>query len=544
MLYKYVLLSFFLCMPWGNAISQFIVLENREEVQLPANAINEENPELHLLRYYSSIGYLSVKIDSTKAQKIWITKGCLYQIKEFTYSELTHPNEITSFKFTGNYSKVSIEKEIERVRNEFAQQGYIKTEAEIVAFTPDSKTCTVSIQVQYHKGELYYSTGIHFSGAIQNSQAHLSKLARYRDSTLVSSANTKRIRQELLGTGLFEQVSQAEFFEKDESVFLVYAVRERPLNTFDGILGYAPDATGQGQVVGSVKATLGNVFSQGNVLGFNYERLRPETSRLKIDASQSWLGNVPIGLGIGFSIFQNDTTYQTRKFGVNMFYWLAPGFKINTGIQSTVSNSSKDFGFELEPDGKKQSLNLGFNYSTLNNYDLPTSGYLLDVDFSVSNKDIEGDSLLAFKQQAIETRLEGYQALSDKSVLMGSFNTFFVIGNRFTESDLIRFGGANSFRGYAEEQFMASKLTWANLEYRFLVNPSSYLFTFGSSGYYERPKLVNEAGNLFKQKSFIYSTGFGISYKTKIGRLSFTYAISPQESIANGKVHFGIVTSL
>ncbi len=132
----------------------------------------------------------------------------------------------------------------------------------------------------------------------------------------------------------------------------------------------------------------------------------------------------------------------------------------------------------------------------------------------------------------------------EKSVIATSLNGFLLESEKVTTNDLIRFGGANSFRGYAEEQFRAGTMFWGDLEYRFLLNRSSFLFAFGAAGGYHRPKLLTETTSDFRTTDYLYSTGFGLSYQTQIGRLKFTYAISPEESIANGKVHFGIRTEL
>tara|TARA_R110002050_G_scaffold78284_8_gene167170 strand:- start:17893 stop:19533 length:1641 start_codon:yes stop_codon:yes gene_type:complete len=546
MLYKFVLLSIFISITWGTAFSQIKVVEDGKEVQISLPSSNQEvTTSVRLLQHYSSQGYLSTQIDSSVQNSFWVSKGCKFRVDSFTYFESVSPEQILPIDNKPDYyTKVDVEDKIEALKANYASNGYVNAMAEIVRLEPLFEDCSVSIDVLINKGELAYSSGIFFSGATQSSQNYLTRISRYRDSTLVSKPNLNRIRTELIGSQLFDKVSEAELFYEEGKLIIVYAVQERTINRFDGILGYAPDASGDGQIVGSIDAQLWSVFTDGNALDFTFQRLRPETSRLNIGVSQSWIKDIPIGVGIDFSIYQNDTTYQTRNVELQGFYWLAPGFRVNGGLNYFVSNSAIDSGFESEPDGKKQSVSLGFNYSTLNSYELPTSGYQLSVDLDIANKDIDGDSALAFKQQTIQAELEGYYSLSTKSVLMSSLNGYFVKGSKFTESDLTRFGGANSFRGYAEEQFLASQLIWANLEYRFLVTTSSYLFGFGSAGNYYRPALINEVNAQFKQKGFLYSTGFGISYRTRIGRLTFSYAISPQESVANGKVHFGITTSL
>lgn len=314
------------------------------------------------------------------------------------------------------------------------------------------------------------------------------------------------------------------------------------MNLFDGLLGYVPDAAGNGQIVGDFELSLWNVLAQGNGLNFEYQRLRPETSELKLNASQDWIGNTPIGLSAGFQIYQNDTTYQSREIGMDGYYRISGGLKITGGIGYEATTSGTSNSFIIEPDGRKRTANLGFEFSSLDNFEVPTSGNRIRVSYRISNKKLEEDSTGSFVQNSLEMEAQQYFPLFERSVIALTMQAFILEADRQTINDLKRFGGANSFRGYAEEQFRAGRLLWGDVEYRFLLNRSSFLFAFGAVGGYHRPKLLTEAGNSFQITDYLFSTGFGLSYQTQIGRVKFTYAISPEESVANGKVHFGIIT--
>jgi outer membrane translocation and assembly module TamA len=139
-----------------------------------------------------------------------------------------------------------------------------------------------------------------------------------------------------------------------------------------------------------------------------------------------------------------------------------------------------------------------------------------------------------------------------------------MLSPHYTETDLNRFGGAKSLRGFREEQFQSSHMLWGDLEYRYLLDRFSYAFIFSAAGYYQRPVLVfdersapassfteqDESRELVenasrqKQSEMLYSYGFGFSYATPVGIIRFNYALSQADSFANGKVHVGIQARL
>lgn len=543
---KYLLLLILLCLS-VDVFAQtdtLAVTENgiQQEIILSSSTSNLPIQE-RLKLYYSNSGFFEAEIIQEKEISI-VNTGERYKIEELRFQQDDSTTFIDQNVTNKDYSRSFVEQRIRDYYSELVDEGFRNAEIEISAFKLDSLKNTVSIIAGVERGKPIQLSRIIFTGNKINSQDYLSKVSEFRDSLLASNQNLVQIRENLLRSELFEGVYEPNIFEDQGESVVVVAVEERTLNQLDGLIGYVPDAAGKGQIVGDLNISLWNVFKEGNAFELMYQRLRPETSRIQLGVSQNWIANIPLSIGLDFSLYQNDTTYQTRNIGLNSSYSVAPNFKINGRLFSMNSNSSKETGFLQEPDGSKQGADLGFTYSSLDRIEVPKSGIIFDVMYGIANKDIEADSALVFRQQQLEATLKTYFPLFKNSVIATSLHGFYVIGNQFTESDLIRFGGANSLRGYTEEQYTASELLWGDVEYRFLTDRNSYLFLFTAAGLYGRPRLYSEIDNTFTQSDFLYSGGFGLSYKTAIGRLKFSYALSSTETLGNGKVHFGISTSL
>ncbi|MBO6621207.1 MAG: BamA/TamA family outer membrane protein [Balneola sp.] len=521
------------------------VLENGEiSRSIILSKENQESTIQQLTAFYSDNGYFDVQISSTDEEPISVKTGQRYKLSSLVF-ELEKDSTFADNELTGEFYSVElIENRLKTEYDKFINEGYHNAELRVSEIKLDSLDRSVSVIVSREKGRITLLSNIIFKGNRISSQSYLSRLAQMEDSLVASKENLDRIRRNLISSELVEQVSDPVIYLENDNYVVLFEVKEQNLNQLDGLIGFVPDETGKGQIVGDLDISLWNVLREGNAFELQYQRLKPETSRLKLGISQDWIANIPLSIGMDFSFYQNDTTYQTRNIGLSGSYFLNSEFSIKSRIYSQSSISGSTSNFSKEPEGKKQGGDLGFNYSKLDRREVPTSGFSLDVIYGVANKDIEEDSALAFRQQRLETKVKGYIPLFEKSVLATSINGFYVIGDQFTESDLVRFAGANSLRGYSEEQFTASELLWGDIEYRFLTDQYSYLFLFTAAGVYKRPQLYSETDNSFIQKDFLYSGGFGLSFRTAIGRLKFTYALSSTETFGNGKVHFGISTGL
>lgn len=528
---------------------EFKVYDNGTEIQLPDSVQSQIASDFNfasqvLLSWLAADGFLNAEIDSLGQNRAHITLGCTFQLNEISIQYRGENEEQQVIQPNIRYTQKALQYEIEALIFELTAAGYLFAKSNILNFKTDAEACSVSVELEIETGPKAEASDIYFSGTETNSNDYLRKLSRFRTGQTITPDYLRFLRANLNSSELFNYVGEGQVLLREGDPVIVFEVQERSLNQFDGLLGYVPDAAGNGQIVGDVELSLWNVLTQGNGLNFRYERLRPETSELDLGISQDWIGDIPLGISAGVQLYQNDTTYQSRNFELGGYYRISGGFKLTGGIEFQASTSGGNVPVIVEPDGKKRTALLGFVYSRLDNFDVPTSGSRIALNYGIANKNLEEDSSGSFIQNSLHLEAQNYIPIFDQSVIALSLNGFLLEADKVTINDLIRFGGANSFRGYAEEQFRAGRLLWGDLEYRFLLDRSSYLFAFGAAGGYHRPRLLTETNNDFQITKYLFSTGFGLSYQTRIGRLKFTYAVSPEESIGNGKVHFGIRTKL
>ena len=114
-----------------------------------------------------------------------------------------------------------------------------------------------------------------------------------------------------------------------------------------------------------------------------------------------------------------------------------------------------------------------------------------------------------------------------------------VRGDRLEDSDLFRIGGLRTVCGYREEQFLAARVAYSNLEMRLAVSRRNYFMAFYDFGYFERP--ADEVNNFPEQKEFIFGYGLGVTIETALGQIGVSYALGKGDGLLDGKIHFGLV---
>lgn len=532
------------------AVAQVIELsDNRSEKHCAselqkARAVFDDNSLDRVRACFLNLGFFDLQLSQNGNDSLIVLPGERYRFGgiDLEPDSVETPLSVLQGEW---YSSTMLESGINKWVDSLNDDGFLFSEIRILQIRPDSVLRQVSITLKLEKGVRIRSGTISFSGAEINDAAYLKKISGAMDSVLVTPQYLSSLRTSLLQSEVLDQVSKPVIrFPADASPEIYFKVQERRLNQFDGILGYVPDQAGNGQIVGEFDLSLWNALAQGNGIRVNFERLRPENTRLKGEVRQHWIGDLPVGLQLNGGFFQNDSSYQYRDLKLEGYYMARSGIRFLGSVGTANSVEGPNSIRSIEPDGSKRFAEIGFSLNSLDHQSMPRSGIKAELRFGLSRKSVAIDSISAFTQQYLAASGEWYTPLGQRHILAGRNELYLLNADRITDSDLIRFGGANSLRGYAEEQFTASVSVWSDVEYRYLTSSESYLFLFAAAGYFERPSLLTETDNQLVDSSFLQSAGFGISYRIRIGRLRFTYALSPQESFANGKIHLGIITEL
>ena len=108
------------------------------------------------------------------------------------------------------------------------------------------------------------------------------------------------------------------------------------------------------------------------------------------------------------------------------------------------------------------------------------------------------------------------------------------------EGDLVRFGGAASFRGYDEDVLLARSYARLLAEYRVLFDAASFAFAFLDAGGLDRPAVPG----LDAERRGLLGYGAGLRLQTALGLATVTYALNPDLSAGRGKIHVGLTVGL
>jgi outer membrane protein assembly factor BamA len=338
----------------------------------------------------------------------------------------------------------------------------------------------------------------------------------------------------------------------------VFLDRKRA-SQFDGILGILPDNENPGDVLitGEIQLKLLSAFNRGELIDISWRKMQARTQNLNIQLSYPFLFNTPFGLDGTFELYKRDSLFLNLKGIIGIQYHLVGNdyIKVFADIRSTdiLARSLLQSSQYLRPDNvdsRTQLYGFGYRMQRLDYRLNPRKGFDLYVEASAGTKKILFDS---------EIGEERYTGLQENSFqLNATLNAayYIPIPNRSTvkigvkggmiqnanlfESEMFRIGGLKSLRGFDEESIFANLYAVGTIEYRFLLNLDSYIFIFADGAYYEN-RAINR-----RITDRPIGFGLGISFSTKIGVFSLTYALGKQFDnpidARAGKIHFGITS--
>jgi outer membrane protein insertion porin family len=348
----------------------------------------------------------------------------------------------------------------------------------------------------------------------------------------------------------FDPVPVPQFYidSKDNGVLLIN-VREKNTNNFDGIIGYVPPPNDKekGYVTGLVNVTLRNIFGTGRAAAIRWQKLTRESQELELKYLEPWLFGYPFN--INAELFQRiqDTTYVQRRFGGAIEFLATEDISASAFVSTEeVIPTERTIPVFTVYNSSSLTSGLGLKIDLRDDPLAPTGGVLFETVYSFSRKKINGPAEYITPNletnpnlQRITAGFSAYYELFFRNILALSVNGKELRGPFFEQSDLWKFGGTRTVRGYREEQFLASRIAWSNLEYRLMLTQRSYAFVFYDAGYYfiqgdpERKVAENE--------DYIFGYGMGITVETAIGLLGVSFALAQGDSFSDGKLHFGII---
>ena len=350
--------------------------------------------------------------------------------------------------------------------------------------------------------------------------------------------------------GYFDPVGTPDFYldSKNEGVLKIN-VKEKVTNNFDGIVGYVPAAGSNqnGYLTGMVNVSLRNLFGTGRAASINWQQYAPSSQNLELKYLEPWLFSYPFNFTADLFQRKQDSTYIQRKFEGALEYLasdnLSAAFTFST--EAVIPSQSDSLIFTVF---NSSSVTTGLNVKVDSRDDpySPSGGLLFMTSYSFSRKKIYGpaqfitpDISPKINLQRFTFDLDLFYELFDRQITALGVHGRELHASFFEASDLFRLGGANSLRGYLEDQFLGNRIFWSNFEYRLLLTNRTFGFLFFDTGYYLRS--AEPLSNIETNEGFKQGYGLGFNIETGLGVLRVSFALAKGDTFSKGKIHFGIV---
>ncbi len=440
----------------------------------------------------------------------------------------------------GPLDEAQLEQDIDILIGRYEALGYPLATCSVASMdmVPGQETDTLNVTLAVDEGKRVAIDEIRVRGVHETDTNVVVRETRITPGEPYNPAKVRAIRQRLTRLNIFSSVAEPQLYLRDGTSGLLISVTEGSTNTFDGVLGYmpAPAEGGGGYLTGLVAVGMRNLFGTGRKLSVRWERVDRYSQELGVRYVEPWIASLPVNLGIGFNQRQQDSSYVRRVVDLRAELMLSEevSASIVLGTESVIPSadsaaarvdrsSTRTIGAELLSDSRDDI------YS-------PSAGGRYRVEYQYGRKSIGGE---AVSVQRFGFDLETFLPTFSRQVAAIGIHGRDLEGGKIEEGDLYRYGGANTVRGYRENQFLASRVGWVNNEYRFLLARRTFLFGFVDLAYSVTPPDI-PPGNPGSE-AFRFGYGFGIRLDTALGNLGVSIALGKGDTFSEAKVHIGII---
>ncbi|MFC1584103.1 POTRA domain-containing protein [Fibrobacterota bacterium] len=397
----------------------------------------------------------------------------------------------------------------------------------------------VRLMVTIASGSEYKLGDIQFSGT-KTKPTVLSRLSLLTRGDTYEHHRVGQARKKLARTGYFHFVEEGPL-SRDSLRNLLYPamyMSDVKGNSISGVFGYASEAGERGGgLEGFLDINLFNLAGTARDFAFTFSG-RPEQKQVHMNYKEPFLWTLPLGAGLDLSLLLEDSVYNERSLGVTLFqdidffsrYLLSytgqenetfsegPDGRI-TSVRSTAIITGIETVFDWR-NAAPHTLSGGTVSIGLNGIRRNTSD---SIDYLVQNRNIIKYWLPISKRSVLHHKLAG----------AGVWPLEKSLGNR---GNLFQVGGAQTIRGYRENEFLTNLYLYANVELQYLLSDRNRIYLLVDPG------LINKnQGDVYWNRVLGYGVGADLGSRDWIFGIS--YALSTERKFEEGLVHVKVVNN-
>ena len=316
-----------------------------------------------------------------------------------------------------------------------------------------------------------------------------------------------------------EKKAPEVLFKKD-STHLYLFLDKIGTSSFDGLVNFSSKENGKGLLLnGNLDLKLNNTFNTGEKFEIIWNKVSDEKTDFKINSYVPYILNSKFSTTLEFYLYRQDSSF------INTNFELKTDYSINQKSHASILYSSEKSNYLLDISNNDLAsysnyfIGLGYELkksSTSNLYKYK-NGLNLNLTIGKRKTDIESINQLKFHFSAfanVQINNRGYLNIKNESGLLTSKN--------YLLNELFRIGGANSIRGYNEQSIFTNGYSYSNIEFRYSLDTSSYLYSITDLGGYKE----NTTNKIKK----LLGIGAGYQFRINNNLVNLGYVISTNSS--------------
>ncbi len=446
-----------------------------------------------------------------------------------------------------------LETDLQQILASYEREGFALAAATVDEIgLVDSTELAVSITIS--KGPQVRLKRVQLPQGARTSTSFVARLVGHQPGAIVTRYDPELIRRRLEETGLYETVGVPQLIvEPDTGAVLFIPLEEADPGSFDLVLGYLPPQgpAEKGSIVGNGRLEMRNMMGGGRRISVRLNRLPNQVSSIDVSAGDPFLLGLPIGVEGRFNGMEQDSTFGKQAYEGELQYRFEGGMTAFGGFSREVTRPGQA-GLRLARDGRQVIprsdawfLGLGMRFENVDRRINPTRGLFVETNLETGAKEVTDRRIVgsdttsvtrSIDQKRLQAAVRFYLPAFGRQVLVLGADGGLLVSESYDRSDLFRFGGATSLRGYDEERFLGSAVARGLAEYRFLIDRASYAYLFIDLGFVDRP----ETPDLASAGGFHPGYGMGIQFRSALGLVNVSAALNPDAGPTDARIHAGL----
>ena len=429
-------------------------------------------------------------------------------------------------------NSVVLEQDLVNLQKKYHDAGYVMAKVDNLGFAVDNK-----LTIQIFEGNI-----IEAITAVGNKKTRESVITRNFSKNIIDQPfNVKLVQrgmQNVYNTGFFEDVNMTlEDGSAPDRKKLVVNVKEgkTAVGTIGG--GYSSDDG----MTGIIQLTEKNFRGNGSQVGIRWEF--GGANEYSLSYSNPWIDDKHTSFGISIydeehdkekDIFNTEHDYEEKVKGISVVVGRPIGNFSRASLRLTHKNSEADWEsatnggtreqfYKYYDGGNINSATIAFTRDTRDDVMNPRHGHYNELRSQSGGYILGGD----YDYTKFETDLRKYIPVSKKDSLAIRLFGGTAFGD-VPDVELFEIGGADTLRGYDDDQFEGKKAATLSVEYRKTFNKRFQGVVFADAG----GVWESEIGEI--TDGIKTSVGVGVRVVTPLGPLRLDYAVGEEDN----KVHF------